>query len=147
MEHCLIMESTEQKRVWNKGDPPHAGWWNASNGRVPSFWRWWNESCWSKGVREIDSAVDAAQISIIPNYMFPGETIEWSDYYPTDALVPRVNPRKDVAVIKVRVPRRIWLNRYRDGWGITYSSFDDPTRITKYGCLEKSIEFVEVIKP
>ena len=36
-----------KKRIWHKGQPPHIGWWNASNRRSEIMWRWWNGHRWS----------------------------------------------------------------------------------------------------
>lgn len=79
-------------RIWHKGPPPHVGWWNASVGRVSGVWRWWNGEYWSmhatSRAKAIDAAQQAAQKSINGQ-----EKIEWSDYYPENARVPRVDPK------------------------------------------------------
>ena len=79
-------------RTWHKGPPPHPGWWNASAYRDKEIWRWWDGEAWGYSVRSSDSSNYAAKKSI--NKYLGGREIEWSDYYPKDARVPRIDPRK-----------------------------------------------------
>ena len=78
------------KRVWHKGPPPHVGWWNASNTQNGDAWRWWNGIEWSDLVFSIQGCEIAgfmaseADVERLP--------IEWTDYYPDNARVPRVKP-------------------------------------------------------
>jgi len=78
-------------RTWHKGPPPHVGWWNASTIRDKKSWRWWGGDQWSTWAYPYESKKDAAYLATRPSYE-PG--IEWSDYYPKDARVPRIDPRK-----------------------------------------------------
>lgn len=79
------------KRTWHKGPPPHVGWWNASGIRHPEAWRWWDGKNWSFVAYASNSAKWAGKAAQM------GHTdtgIEWTDYYPKNARVPRVDPRK-----------------------------------------------------
>lgn len=76
-------------RTWHKGPPPHVGWWNASSRRLPDYWRWWDGAAWSGSAMGTDSATDALEWALHPGSPIG---IEWSDYYPADARVPRLNP-------------------------------------------------------
>jgi hypothetical protein len=78
-------------RTWHKGPPPHIGWWNASNGKVNIFWRWWNGKHWSEPCFSGDCANTAARYAKIKHQGWP-EEIEWTNYYPKNARVPRINP-------------------------------------------------------
>lgn len=81
-----------KKRVWHKGPPPHVGWWNASILCDPCAWRWWNGERWSKVAYCGESAKEAgvsAKLTGDNDYF-----IEWTDYYPENARVPRIDPRK-----------------------------------------------------
>lgn len=76
-------------RKWNKGLPPHVGWWNASRCRAQDCWRWWDGKQWSfpaplgreRGVAERARQKAGNQARI-----------EWTDFYPEGARVPRVAP-------------------------------------------------------
>lgn len=85
------MESTVKKRVWRDGPPPHIGWWNASVNRGKHVWRWWNgkawglpTSCWAS--RGCIQAYDAEQRAKRQ------ADIQWNDYWPENARVPRMRP-------------------------------------------------------
>ncbi len=86
------MESTKECPVWHQGPPPHVGWWNASITRDVNAWRWWSGSAWSMPVRHSASRDWAAKMAKIRRPRLCG--VEWSDYYPENARVPRVDPRK-----------------------------------------------------
>lgn len=78
-------------RIWHKGPPPHVGWWNASANRYHNVWRWWNGKRWSVGVRDHETPERAAlfarkKVDVLAY-------IEWSDYWPEGARVPRIDPR------------------------------------------------------
>ena len=75
---------------WNKGPPPHVGWWNASKSRNPAVWRWWDGRCWSEWCfphGTIDYVAEAANTIDVS-----GLPLEWTDYWPANARVPRVKP-------------------------------------------------------
>ena len=80
-------------RVWHKGPPPHVGWWNARviAARAPDCWGWWNGKYWSCFASSRDSARFAA---IQGSERGGGKVcdIEWTDYYPENARVPRIAP-------------------------------------------------------
>lgn len=78
------------KRVWHKGPPPHAGWWESSVSRNRNLWRWWDGKCWSKAASYHLSAETAAFNADFPT---THSCIEWTDYYPANARVPRIDPR------------------------------------------------------
>ena len=77
---------------WRSGPPPHVGWWNASIKKRPNLWRWWNGSHWSMFASESynneGAAISAAWI------FFSTLEIKWRSYYPKNARVPRIDPRK-----------------------------------------------------
>ena len=87
------------ERVWNSGPPPHIGWWNASVGGHNNSWRWWNGTEWSYNVSATDSATDVAHFAkqISPDQ----DRIKWTDYWPENARVPRVDPtlRSNIGII------------------------------------------------
>lgn len=79
-------------RTWHKGPPPHVGWWNASvdprQDIAENTWRWWDGKHWTKlrftdyPLLENDSSAEAAT------------RIWWNDYYPDNAVVPRMTPEQ-----------------------------------------------------
>lgn len=77
------------KRKWHKGPPPHVGWWNASALRSHRVWRWWNGRQWSLPASPLYSAKEAAGAGNIPA---AASDIQWTDYYPANARVPRIAP-------------------------------------------------------
>lgn len=76
-------------RTWHKGPPPHIGWWNASTYRSDRTWRWWDGSLWSRSAAPGKSAKEAARLARNPS---PVSGIEWTDYWPENARVPRIAP-------------------------------------------------------
>lgn len=83
-------------RTWHKGPPPHVGWWNA---RVLSFsgddkWGWWDGARWSVFAAEKLSADAAAECAKKVGGDKGGTGhVEWTDYWPENARVPRIDPR------------------------------------------------------
>lgn len=77
-------------RKWHSGPPPHVGWWNASVLRSRVMWRWWDGMRWSAPAHFMYSPSNVARAAACPVEL--GDHIEWSDYYPPDARVPRVDP-------------------------------------------------------
>lgn len=96
-EHTHIIEPqlalVEADRKWHSGPPPHVGWWNASyyDGHNRNMsWRWWNGEYWSHLVFPFDSIVMVGISSgEFDDYQ---DKIQWTDYWPENARVPRVNP-------------------------------------------------------
>ncbi len=79
-------------RKWHSGPPPHIGWWSSSSAlRLSGLWRWWDGKRWSIAVAWYDDAKYAADSAGCPS---TAEYIEWTDYYPKNARVPRINPEK-----------------------------------------------------
>lgn len=77
---------------WHSGPPPHVGWWNASNCRHEDAWRWWNGFSWSLDASSKYPAEKACDMAArIDTYQLD---IEWCDYYPKNARVPRINPEQ-----------------------------------------------------
>ena len=81
-------------RKWHKGSPPHIGWWNASNSRFVKIWRWWDGKCWSNPTDDGDKPKSAAKTAKTKAPL--GSYIEWTNYYPENARVPRIDPRGEV---------------------------------------------------
>jgi len=79
------------KRVWKKGPPPHVGWWNASKCENLIAWRWWNGSYWSEFALDHATPEVAAAIAVFRSNVRPA-LIEWTDYWPENARVPRIKP-------------------------------------------------------
>lgn len=86
------------KRVWNTGNPPHIGWWNASEFRDPLAWRWFDGKKWSRVAWAYSSPYIAAQAA---NHRVSSSwcmgPILWTDYWPPNARVPRIDPRQPSA--------------------------------------------------
>ena len=78
-------------RTWHKGPPPHVGWWNASLMNDSKAWRWWDGRYWSVGAEPSNSQLEALRAAKVPCMGFTFG-VEWTDYYPKNARVPRVNP-------------------------------------------------------
>ncbi len=75
---------------WHSGPPPHGGWWHTFNPMTLYAWRWWNGDHWSTGAFHKDSAKAAGNVARIPTAL---TGIQWCDYWPENARVPRVDPR------------------------------------------------------
>lgn len=80
-------------RKWHKGPPPHVGWWNASLGIDKTVWRWWDGSQWSYGAYPTCSVTQAARAADC-KLDTAIAAIKWTHYYPENARVPRIDPRK-----------------------------------------------------
>lgn len=77
------------ERTWHSGPPPHIGWWNASTIKDPAAWRWWNGEVWSRAAYPHQTAAYAAKEAACAS---DTRSVEWTDYYPVNARVPRVDP-------------------------------------------------------
>ena len=81
-------------RTWHKGPPPHVGWWETIIFNQPIVypaWRWWNGNRWSVCVEDWAPIKSVAFLARTPSG-YSKTKIQWSDYYPPNARVPRVNP-------------------------------------------------------
>lgn len=81
------------ERVWHSGPPPHVGWWNASACYDDDAWRWWNGECWSPSVYAYEPIRAVVRAASMHTVFCTGE-IEWTDYWPENARVPRIDPRE-----------------------------------------------------
>ena len=92
--YCASIRVPEmQDRIWNKGAPPHVGWWNASRVRQERVWRWWNGEYWSQGVSEREKIAGVRRAAQFKDYA--QQDVEWTSYWPENARVPRVNPETE----------------------------------------------------
>jgi hypothetical protein len=90
------------KPVFHSGPPPHIGWWNTSFVGGPDAeyyrtdWRWWNGKHWSITIHQPSSFFRQEEARILQRANTPATStnsqITWSDYYPHNAVVPRVAP-------------------------------------------------------
>lgn len=78
------------ERVWHKGPPLFPGWWNASGGKDEEAWRWWNGHHWSEAAFPSMSTGTAAHQAGRKNWT--QKLILWTDYWPENARVPRLDP-------------------------------------------------------
>jgi hypothetical protein len=83
---------------WHSGPPPHIGWWCCTELPVFSpdkiqFWRWWSGKKWSLYAAN-NSSLEHAVIAANKISLFHRDDIYWSDCYPEDARVPRIDPSK-----------------------------------------------------
>jgi len=82
-----------KERKWFSGPPPFIGWWNASNSRSHSDWRWWNGSDWSAVAYDTNDSKEAGiYAAVTRNGAVEYYPIEWTKYWPKNAIVKRVNP-------------------------------------------------------
>lgn len=93
------------ERNWKSGPPPHIGWWNASAVLMspsPHAWRWWDGRKWSFNCQQGDS--DEWLKNAIPQKgNYETDKMVWSDYWPENARVPRVDPSD---------PKNNWIVAY-----------------------------------
>lgn len=80
------------ERTWHKGPPPHIGWWNAAKFRFDDCWRWWDGTGWSYAVYDDATAKEAGVAASKPAPSDAQSRIEWTDFYPDNARVPRIDP-------------------------------------------------------
>ena len=64
-------------KKWHKGPPPSVGWWPASDGRMPDYYRWWNGFFWSRPAQSWMASAEAAHEAQFPNSR--PESIEWTN--------------------------------------------------------------------
>ena len=87
---------TEDDREWHSGPPPYIGWWNASRNEAPDpdTWRWWDGKHWSYFVFEDDDPLMVGKMveQMAVGHYQPINGIMWTDYWPENARVPRIDP-------------------------------------------------------
>lgn len=83
----MSKESMFRLIEWHRGHPPHPGWWMASRNSEPGIWRWWDGAFWSLAANDFDAAELAASLA---GYIDLSDDIQWCDFYPGNARVPRV---------------------------------------------------------
>jgi hypothetical protein len=77
-------------RKWHRGPPPHVGWWNASLLQDPICWRWWNGGAWSI---DVETTFSTEMLEYYASHVTTQtHLVEWTDYWPENARVPRVDP-------------------------------------------------------
>lgn len=74
-------------RIWHNGPPPHVGWWLCSS----DWWRWWDGVLWSHGVRVGSTLKTRRKAAQARCGVLNSQEIRWSDYWPADARVPRLD--------------------------------------------------------
>lgn len=82
------------RRVWHKGPPPHVGWWNARLALLSceDKWGWWDGKGWSTFAYLSLSADQVGGRASEKGAIYSGPGVEWCDYWPENARVPRVKP-------------------------------------------------------
>ena len=83
------------ERKWHKGPPPYVGWWNVRLTSDPEspYWGWFDGEWWSVFALFHNSAKSAADCASEQGGCGPKD-VEWTKYYPKNARVPRIDPRK-----------------------------------------------------
>lgn len=71
-----------------RGNPSHVGWWLCDS----DWWRWWNGSAWSHGVRAGAKPGTVRRAAAKPIPACNHDAISWCDYWPGNAVVPRTKP-------------------------------------------------------
>ena len=91
--------ATGNPRKFHKGPPPFRGWWNVRFPHDTSErrWGWWDGKGWSTFARSGNTPRIAAAAAAYPGAEYVPKTILWSDYWPANARVPRINPNKEKA--------------------------------------------------
>lgn len=97
-------------RVWNSGHPPFPGWWNASAIHDTNMWRWWDGRNWSWGVGSDASPAELESHIALKVKDRVSWRIEWTDYWPEGARVPRLNPLDGWLVNTGDMPRRLGIS-------------------------------------
>lgn len=115
-------------RVWRNGPPPHVGWWNARVTTVgcastEKTWGWWDGQAWSVFSDDYSTPAGAGLRAMLCG-ADGGSTahVEWTDHYPADARVPRLNPAEGWVLNEGMKPDHLgdvevaFFNGGRDGW-------------------------------
>lgn len=88
-------DETQRPEGWNKGAPPHVGWWavHASWGKLGQFHAWWDGNMWSYQTCDDDEDCSYAT-DHLGSYEagVRGNWSKWSWTWPEHARVARVNP-------------------------------------------------------
>lgn len=83
-------------RIWHKGPPPNVGWWNASLNRDKNLWRFWDGESWSGAAAPQNSIEEVSRIAKCKSPF--SHRIEWTDYWPEGARVPRLDPIGELTI-------------------------------------------------
>lgn len=128
---------------FHQGPPPHIGWWLCDS----NWWRWWNGSTWSHGVRQAarPDTVRRAAAKSIP--ALNRENIHWSHYWPPGARVPRLagtwtfaggqQPRGERTV---EVCLRDGRQMVADVWLLNWTDRGEPGDVVAWRHLPKAIK-------
>jgi len=87
-------------RKWNKGFPPFTGWWNVvlDKYKENGVGSWFDaeKQTWGQFCFEYQCQKEVARLAVIPITLTQLHSfqIEWTDYWPENAHVPRIDPRK-----------------------------------------------------
>jgi len=76
---------------WYSGPPPHVGWWcTYKEGRF-TRWRWWDGYKWSLFAIPSDPRIIAGEWAKTEALH---QNQKWNNYWPENARVPRIDPRR-----------------------------------------------------
>ena len=101
-------------RGWHSGPPPHVGWWNVPSDKYGAEWRWWDGHQWSCAIGNNATPEFAGLIATAPS-VTDYWLIRWSYYWPENARVPRIDPRKTTQQIE-RLNFEVKLIKERPWW-------------------------------
>lgn len=88
--------ATGNPRKFHKGPPPFPGWWWTDTRGFFCDWRWWDGKQWGIGCCENEGPTTLLRAAL-NRTCTPSHAIQWSDYWPANARVPRINPNKEAA--------------------------------------------------
>lgn len=84
----------DRAKAWRYGIPRHIGFWMtaAEGNESTQAWRWWDGSYWSMA---IDPSASIEMVSTLARRktIFKGINFVYSNYWPKNARVPRIDPR------------------------------------------------------
>lgn len=90
------MARNNEDHLWfHVGKPPSKGWWRVLNdtGTNLELYRWWDGEAWSVAYSPHEVIPDE-----LPMYP-PHVTVQWCDYWPANARVPKIDPEGFAKVI------------------------------------------------
>jgi hypothetical protein len=73
--------------MWSNKKPPAPGWYLCEC----DWWRWWDGKCWSFGVKSTATAREAARLAKSPASPLYQMAYLWSDFYPKNARIQRLD--------------------------------------------------------